>query len=510
MPANTTEQRTCPGERYSISPAICRTRQRNQYPKCLLCAHRDAEIAGAMSSDPKVKASIFRATAVLGHVPEEINEYVIRKVGLAAAQYLRAQFPSGSSLAVACDLRDNSRGFTRIFCEGANRGGMDTVNVGTVPPEVLAFALGTDGCTGAAFIGGGNYADNVNGVRIWRRDGSIVGFGGGLEKIGLIASRLRTGCSRLPGEMKSAGPLTDYVPYVRKFAPKLEPLRVLVEGGYGAAGRLFGSVCVEMPIELIHMHPETDGHNPFLGRQFPCADVVASVKANVRRHGADLGIALDFPGEKVVFFDERGDVLRHDVAAGMIAREVLARNPEATVTYDVRSTAALRAAVVAAGGKAIPAPTGRLPFAQHFRRNDSHYGADLDGLHYFKDFFRFPSPVVALLMMCSHLSRERKACSELASDLSRLRQSGEITIDLPSADMAEGVLNGVKEEFAGAEKEMIDGLTVRQADWWFNLRQRGESAELRLNVEARTDRELRRARQQIERLVARLIASEAA
>jgi phosphomannomutase len=494
MPAKTTEQRTCPGERYSISPAICRTRQRNQYPKCLLCAHRDAEIAGAMSSDPKVKASIFRATAVLGHVPEEINEYVVRKVGLAAAQYLRAQFPSGSSLAVACDLRDNSRGFTRIFCEGANRGGMDTVNVGT----------------GAAFVGGGNYADNVNGVRIWRRDGSVVGFGGGLEKIGLIASRLRTGCSRLPGEMKSAHPVGDYVPYVRKFAPRLDPLKVLVEGGYGVAGRLLAAVCAELPLELIPMHPETDGHNPFLGRQFPCTDVIASVKANVRKQNADLGVAVDFTGEKVVFFDDRGDLLRHDVVAGMIAREVLARAPEAIISYDVRSTAALRAAVVAAGGKAIPAPTGRLAFAQHFRRNDSHYGADMDGLHYFKDFFRFPSPVVALLMMCSHLSREKKTCSELAADLSRLRQSGEIVIDLPSPDVAEAILNGVKDEFGSAEREMIDGLTVRLADWWFNLRQRGESAELRLNVEARTDRDLRRARQQIEKLVGRLVSSASA
>ena len=156
-PKEPPEERTCPGEKYSITLAICRTRQRNRYPKCLLCPHRSAEVAGAVATDPKVRASIFHSTSVMGRVPQEVNEYVMRKVGLAAAQLLRAENPGGSRFLVACDGRDNSRSFGRVFCEGVNRGGMDAVSLGAAPPELLAFVLGTDGCTGAAFVGGGNW-----------------------------------------------------------------------------------------------------------------------------------------------------------------------------------------------------------------------------------------------------------------------------------------------------------------------------------------------------------------
>jgi phosphomannomutase len=61
----------------------------------------------------------------------------------------------------------------------------------------------------------------------------------------------------------------------------------------------------------------------------------------------------------------------------------------------------------------------------------------------------------------------------------------------------------MREEFPKAERELIDGLTVRLQDWWFNLRQHGEAAELLLNVEGRTEREQRRGRQSVERLVAK-------
>ncbi len=498
---------TCPGEKYSISRAICRTRQRNQYPKCLLCPHRSEDAAGRTAIDPKVTTSIFRSTGVLGRVPQEINEYVVRKIGLAAAQFLRAENPAGSRLVVACDLRENSRGFTRIFCEGANRGGIDTTNIGIVPPELVAFALGTDGCTGGAFIGGRNYADNVNGVRLWRSNAALVGFGVGLEKIALIARRLRTGHSRLPGEMKGVDLLGDYVSYVLKFAPNLAPLKVVLDAGCGAAGRVVDAASAELPLQITPEHFDEDGHNEFLGRNFPSAALVSSVKSRVREAGADLGAAFDFDGQRIAFFDERGELLRHDAAAGLIGAEVVARTPGAAIAYDLRASAALRERIAEHEAQPLPGPATPLAFTQHFRRSDAAYGADLTGLHYFKGFFRSPSALVALLLFCSYVSRERQGVSELAADMDRYSQSGEIAISLPSGEAAQEVLEKLREEFPDAERDMIDGLSVRQPDWWFNLRQRGSTADLRLNVEGRTARDQRRGRQTVERLVSNITSS---
>ena len=501
MAAAEAERRKCPGESYEISMAICRTRQRNQYPKCLLCPHRDAELAGSVPSDSRVSKSIFHRTAVLGRAPEQVNAYVMRKVGLASAQFLRSEDPEAGRLVVACDRRDHSRGFCRAFAEGVNRGGMDVVNLGSTPPELLAFVLGTDGYAGGAFVGGGNYADDVNGVRLWRADCRLVGYGAGLEKVGLMARRMRLGRSRLPGNMHSFDPMKEYTAYVRKFAPNLRPLKVVVDAGSGTAGRVLEQIAGQLPLELVCSGVEENPHAPHLGKKFPSANVVSRIAAGVRESRADFGATIDFDAERIAFVDDRGNLLPHDIAAAFVAAEMLARSPGGCVAFDVRATSALRETVRAADGQPVSAPVDRLGFAQHFRRNDAICGADATGLHYFRDFFRFASPFVALLIFCCHLSRRRRSASEMAAELDRYERSGEVAISLPSGEVGEQVLQRVREQFPNAEKEMIDGLTVRTRDWWFNLRQPGTAAELRLNVEARTNQEVRKGRQTVEQFV---------
>jgi phosphomannomutase len=390
--------------------------------------------------------------------------------------------------------------------EGVSKGGMDSLNLGPAPPELLAFALGTEGGAGAAYIGGGNGPASANGVRFWHRDGSPLGAGVGLEKVGLIARRLRTGRSRLPGISRSAELLPDYVKYVRKFAPRLRPLRVVLDGGCGAASRLLDAVFMGLPLRLTRLSFGSEGAAGVLGERFPSRPLVSSMRSSIRDQKADFGAALDYAGERVAFFDGRGEMLAHDVAAALIAGELLARGPGACVTCDARAGIALRTHVIEAGGKIVSAPVSTLAFGQQFRRTESVYGADLTGMHYFKDYFRFPSPVVAILMFCSSLSREARPVTELTGELARFSRSDETVIAAPSAECAKAVLERVKEEFQNEQRELIDGVTVRLEGWWFNLRQPGSMAELRLTVEGRTRREERSGRQQIDRFIGRLLA----
>jgi len=495
------ETMQCPGERAAVSRAICRTRQRNHYPKCLLCRHRSEEGEGVAATDTKIATPIFRSMGVMGQVPEQINDYVMNKVGLASAQFMRSETPGGVRLVVGCDAREGSRTLTRVFCEGVAKGGMNVVNLGPVPPELAAFVLGTQKCTGAAYIGAGNRAPAVNGLRLWRGDGAPIGFGTGLEKIGLIARRLRSSRSRLPGDVKPGNAMDEYVAYVRKFAPTPSPLKLVIHAGHGTAARVLTPLLKGLPLKVTRMGYEQGGVGAHLGKRFPVPDVVAEVSAQMREDKAHLGVMLDFTGERVMFLDERARLMPPDAAAGLIAGELLARVPDATIVHDLRASRALQTLIAEQGGTAVAAPTGALGLAGQFRRADALYAADMTGLHYFKNFFRFPSPMVALLLVCAHMTRTGGVASELAAQIGDYEQSGEIAIAMPSPEAALTVLSVVRDAFPGAERELIDGVTITQDDWWFNLRRRGKSAELRLNIEASNARVLRKARQTVERTI---------
>ena len=491
------EERRCPGEKYSITPAICRARQRNHYPKCLLCKWHDLQNDYNVQSDPKVKTDIFRNTCVAGQYPSEVNEHVVRKVGAAVAQLLRAGTTSPGSVAVTYDMRASSRGLSRALGEGINHGGLHALNAGIAPEEVLHFVMGTEECAGGIHVSAGNRRDGVNGLRIFHQDGSRMHFSNGLDKVGLIARRLKSGRSRVQGERGFADPLDDYRSYVLKFAPGLGHLRVAADASCGVMSRTLPFVFRELPVDLLTSHFDSERYKEFLGQRFPSEELKSHMKKGMRRANVDLGAAFDFAGDRVAFFDENGDMVRNDAIAAMVASELLHRHQGGRVIYDLRCSAALREQILKADGQPLSCPTGTTAVASQVRQKDALYGTDGTGRHFFREFFRSNSPTVALLLVCSYLNRNETSLSAFNRRFTKYSHSGELRIKMPSQKVAENALEKLKVEFKDADRDLLDGLTVRLKGWWFNLRRRPNSAELRLNVEGRSDAELRRGREKI-------------
>jgi len=489
-------RRRCPGEKYDITPAICRARQHNHYPKCLLCQFHEAEGGGA-ESDPRVHASIFRQSCVLGSVPSQINEYVFRKVGAAAVQLIRAGSAGASRIAVAHDLRRSSGGLARALCEGINQAGLDAVSAGAVPEEVLRFVLGSQQFAGGAYVCGGNQREEINGLRLFRGDGMPLGFSNGLDKIGLIARRLRSGRSRMPGQRGVVDPLEGYRSYALKFASALKPLKVVVDACAGSAARTVSFVFEKLPVRLVPSNFDSEGRGAFLGKKFPPPEVSSAVKKAIIAQRAALGAAIDFAGERIVLVDETGSAVRHDAVASLIASEMLHRHQGGRILYDLRASAALAEDIVAAGGQPLRGPTDATSMALEMYRKEALYGADLEGRHFFRDFFRAGSPLIALLMVASFISRTGRKLSRCGLDFQRYRHSGELALKMPSAKVAGAVMDGLKGQFKEADRDLLDGLTVRFGNWWFNVRQPPDSAQLRLNVEGRSPADERRGRERI-------------
>ena len=79
----------------------------------------------------------------------------------------------------------------------------------------------------------------------------------------------------------------------------------------------------------------------------------------------------------------------------------------------------------------------------------------------------------------------RRSLANLVRPLGRYRCTGELGFDHQDADR---LFNEIAAAHADAHVDDLDGLTVRYADWWFNLRRAQASPGLRLVLEARTKR----------------------
>ncbi len=494
-------QRRCPGEKYEITKAICNARQANDYPKCVMCSFAGQDGQSVSGGDPKIKKSIFRTSFIAGETPGEINDYVMRKVGFATAQYLRARNDKQGTIAIGCDKRGNSRNFSRIFGEGAQSAGMKVIHIGPAMPDMIRFAMEKNNLDAAVFISGCNARAAINGVRIINSDGRPILYNSGLEKIGLIARRIKAGRKNAQNKNETLRVLPDYRDFLNGYLPGLSPLKAVIDCSSGIGGEIVPYVLAKTPLEITKTHGDAENKSELLGLRFPAGQVNTIIQQAIREQNAHLGMAIDYDGDMCVFYDDLGIPLRNDIAAALIAGEMLELNPGVRIAYDLRATAAFREEVLKAGGQPLRTSTAPGRFCEAVIAKNAVYAFDLNGKHMFKAFNGGESPLMAFLLLCRAVAKKQLPLSALAQDVQRYAYSGIISHEMPTPEKAAAAVETLNEEFADAEKDDLDGITFRFPSWWFNVKHVPESRIIKVCVEGPSENEEKEGRHAVEEII---------
>ena len=109
------------------------------------------------------------------------------------------------------------------------------------------------------------------------------------------------------------------------------------------------------------------------------------------------------------------------------------------------------------------------------------FGGEHSAHYYFRENYRADSGSIAALVVLEQLSRAGVPLSELRKPFDRYAASGEINTTVP--DTA-AVIERVASHYPPDSQDHLDGLTVDQGSWWFNLRPSNTEPLLRLNLEA--------------------------
>jgi phosphomannomutase len=205
----------------------------------------------------------------------------------------------------------------------------------------------------------------------------------------------------------------------------------------------------------------------------------------VREHGADLGIAWDGDFDRCFFWDEKGNFIEGYYVVGLLAKEMLKKEPGGKILYDPRLTWSTEELVRQAGGIPVMTRTGHAFIKERMRLENAVYGGEMSAHHYFRDFGYCDSGMIPWLLVASLLSEEGKNLSELVTDrMAAFPVSGEINnrVDDPDAIIAR-----IEKEYGAGEKDYTDGLSIAFPKFRFNIRKSNTEPLLRLNVESRGD-----------------------
>ena len=438
---------------------------------------------------------VFKAYDIRGLVPDELDAQLARQIGGAFAR-----FAGTKAVLVGRDMRPSGLELSGAFIEGVLDQGVDVVDLGLIPTDLLYFAAGSMDLPGATFTGSHNPAQ-YNGVKLCLPGAKPVGEDTGLDVIKAdIASGADRPVAARRGEAHVLDLLPDYAAHVQSFVDVnvIRPLKIVADTANGMGGLALPAVMKGLPCELEILFEELDGTFP----NHP-ADPInpanqVDLIARVRETGADVGLAFDGDADRVFVVDEQGVGLSGSTTTAMLAAMILDRNPGATVIHNLICSRAVAEVVREHGGVPVVSRVGHSFIKAKMAETDAVFGGEHSAHYYFRDNYRADSGLIAALMILELLSRAYQPLSELRKPFERYAQSGEVNTRVSDTTAS---IEKIANAYSYANQSRLDGLTVTGDTWWFNLRASNTEPLLRLNLEANTREECEARTQQVLALV---------
>jgi phosphomannomutase len=433
---------------------------------------------------------IFKAYDIRGTYPDMLNEDAAWKIGYATALFFQRsrnnsfgpKVRSPDTLLVGRDMRPHSPQLAAALIEGVRASRMNVIDTGMVDTPFLHFAINHLDCAGGIQVTASHNPLPYNGFNVAGARAQVIGGATGLEDIKRIASTLRVGKTGYQGTLQQQDLWSAYRRHVLQFLDLKRKMRVVVDASNGMAGGMVPAIFDNLPqLQVIPLLFETDGS--FVHEPNPLVSAnLAALRERVGRETPDLGVCFDGDADRCAFVDERGQPVRADLVAVLVARDLIARpgNTGRTVVFDVRATRALPEEIAEAAGIPRRARVGPLSMRRAMADTRAIFGAELSGHFYFGDNYTADSGAIAFARILSVLSAQTMPFSSLVRPLARYAQSGELSFVAEDRDAR---IRELADRYRKAHIDYLDGMSVDCTDFWFNVRKSNTEPLLRLNLE---------------------------
>lgn len=442
-----------------------------------------------------VDQTIFKAYDIRGTYPDQFNEKTAYKVGRALVAYLRPEI-----VAVGRDMRLSSPALWEGLTKGIAEGGADVMDIGLVSTDCLYFAVGKYGYDAGVMITASHNPPEYNGFKMCKKEAVPLSGELGINQIKEFVLKNDFPSPQKLGKVEKLDVDNAYVQHLLSFVnpKKIKPFKMVIDAGNGMAGKIIPQLFPHLPCKVIPMFFELDGSFPHHLASPIEPENIAPLRKRVLEEKADLGAAFDGDADRMFLVDENANPLGGDMVTALVAKNLLRKEKETTILYNLICSKAVPQVIEREGGRAIRTRVGHALIKPLMKKHNAIFGGEHSGHFYFKNNWFADSGLIALLVCLELVSEENQPLSALVNSIDPYFRSGEINSRVESIPQK---LHLIEEYYSGGEIDHLDGLTVDFGDWWFNLRPSNTEPLLRLNIEANTKEILKQKKEELLRLI---------
>ena len=358
----------------------------------------------------------FGTDGVRGVVGEDLTVELVEQLGRAATLW-----SDGGRVFVGRDTRGSSVELEEAFGRGVVAAGGNAVLAGVLPtPAVALLALDL-----GAVISASHNPPEYNGVKLFDGEGRKLTDAAEEE----IEALFDVPFAGSPGQVDHVGVAEEsYLDHiVERFGTDLSSLKVVVDCANGAYSGIAPNAFERLGAEVTAIGCEPDGMNINVG----CgATDLSTLQQTVTSSGADLGVAFDGDGDRMLAVDARGEVVDGDQILAILMLHLGVD----LVAVTVMANLGLHRLAEERGIRVVTTDVGDRYVLEALRRENGILGGEQSGhLIYLRDHVTGDG-LAAALLLCGALGG--RTLEEAAAVMPRFPQAKE-NIRVASKELSE-------------------------------------------------------------------------
>ncbi|XJS10420.1 phosphoglucosamine mutase [Aerococcaceae bacterium WGS1372] len=322
---------------------------------------------------------------------------------------------------VARDTRISGELLEYALTAGLLSVGIEVMRLGVISTPAVAYLTRTQGAAAGVMISASHNPAEDNGIKFFSSDGFKLSD----EQEEEIEALLDSEGDSLPRPSAEGLGTTDefpeglikYIQYLQTtISADLTDLKVCVDAANGATAPLVNQLFADLDTDFYTMGDRPNGLNinDQVGSTHP-----AALQEMVKEKGADLGVAFDGDGDRIIAVDENGDIVDGDKIMFILGKHLQSKGRLAndTIVSTVMSNLGFHKAIESNNMTALKTSVGDRYVVEAMRDGGHVLGGEQSGHIVMMDYNTTGDGLLTAVQLMAVMRETSKTLSELASEV---------------------------------------------------------------------------------------------
>ena len=405
------------------------------------------------------------------------------------------------TVVIGHDARLSSPILYKSLEHGLLSAGFKVIKIGVISTPMLNFFVKHYKSQGGIMVTASHNPKQYNGLKIINQKMVDIGGKDLYRKIRNLKIIYKAG-NKLSKNISSEYVYKLYRDYLSDFFDVRKQIKLVIDCSNGSVGPIIKKLNFPKNVIPIILNSNPNGNFPAHGPDPTESGAINQAAKKIIESKSDCGVVFDGDGDRSVFLDNKGRVVRSEY----IWRLIHSKYSSKRTTYSITEYFMMRLLVdqIDLDSKTNQTKVGHLFVKKSARQNNSDIAIESSHHYYFKEDNYSGCGMLTLIKFINSLSLLPYHMSwfvDLLPQSSRIQEINKLFNKKKLPDLYSKLEKYFKKNLL--VKNNIDGLSMMGGGWWFNIRPSNTEDIIRINIEGAKNSVVRKIKNEILLLIRR-------